>query len=132
VIRALALAALAVIGCGGGSNPSTPTPDLSVKAPDMTAFKSDCGFPGDQGNSLGVGKFCTAQTFVADCGMNSKANLCANLGSDTDFFCTFACSSTGAADQCGENARCACQGGQCGCFPTRCDNGPPPDMSSHD
>ncbi len=130
-MRALLLGALLIGGCGSDAVQPAP-PDLSMRALDMTAFKSDCGFPGDVGNSLGVGKFCTAQTFVADCGKNTKANLCANLGSDTDFFCTFTCSSTGSANQCGENAECACQGGQCGCFPLACDTGPHPDMASHD
>lgn len=113
-MRALLIAFALVAGCT----------DETKNAPDMTIFMSDCGKPGDVGNSLGVGKFCTAGEFVAQCGMNAKANLCANLGDAKNFFCTFQCDGTdaGAADQCGENAICACdsKGRGCGCFPTAC------------
>ena len=94
-------AALALAGCGGDKTTSTPPPDMA-RGPDLA---SACGHPGDVGNSLGVGKFCTT---LSDCTSNTKATLCTTLGSSDEFFCTMLCSSTGAADQCGENARCAC------------------------
>lgn len=97
--------------------------------PDMVfPYHSDCGHPGDTGNSLGVGQFCIHES---DCENNTKANLCTQLGDPDNFFCTFPCSAKGPADQCGENAYCACdsQGRGCGCYPSRCDTGPSPDMS---
>jgi hypothetical protein len=84
-----------------------------------------CGQPCDPGNSLGVGKFCNA----LEC-EGLKAGLCATLGDPAnappdqqEHFCTFPCTSPdagGAADECGENATCECQGGQCGCTPNYC------------
>jgi hypothetical protein len=107
-------------------NTETPPPpaDLSVieTGPDLKDFKSDCGHPGDTGNSLGVGKFCIESS---DCAENTQATLCTTLGDATNFFCTFACSRTGAPDQCGENAICQCSGGGCGCFPNACLDAPP-------
>jgi hypothetical protein len=111
-VALLGLALALVAGCG--DNGATPM--------DMAMFVSACGKPGDQGNSLGVGKFCTG---IADCTDNPKAVLCTTLGdtSRMNFFCTMPCenSDAGGADPCGENARCACSSGGCGCFPTRCD-----------
>jgi hypothetical protein len=114
------LVATMVAGCGGTS-PPPPVADMTLVL-DLT-FTSNCGRPGDTGNSLGVGSFCEKSS---DCSKNSKALLCTTLGDSENFFCTFPCSRTGTPDQCGENARCACTGGGCGCFPTRCD-GPQPD-----
>lgn len=110
-------------GCGSSTSPvDGGGHDQSVKhdlapAHDLF-FNSQCGHPGDTGNSLGVGKFCT---MLSDCSSNTKATLCTTLGSSDEFFCTMLCSSTGPANQCGENARCACDNGQCGCYPTACD-----------
>lgn len=115
-MRALILSTILLAACGSSETSVDAGHDLSA-ARDLS-FQSDCGHPGDVGNSLGVGKFCMT---IADCASNSKATVCTTLGSDTDFFCTMVCSSTGPADQCGENARCACDNGQCGCFPTACD-----------
>ena len=110
------------LACGGASNPRGPS-DLAALPPDMMcvpnpAFKSQCGLPCEQGNSKGVGKFCKA---LSDCFDNNQAALCTQLdpsGSD-QFFCTMKCK---VDADCGEAARCACQGNQCGCFPTRCDD----------
>jgi hypothetical protein len=115
-MRALLLMAAALTWSGCSDETSTPA--------DMTVFQSSCGKPGDVGNSVGVGKFCTAGEFVAQCGMNRVATVCANLGDEHEFFCTAPCDATdaGAPDQCGENAICACDsmGRGCGCFPLSC------------
>ena len=85
----------------------------------MASPNSICGHPGDVGNSIGVGMFCT---MLSDC--TKKASLCTTLGSSNTFFCTRTCdpnSDMGIVAQCGDgNARCACQGGQCGCYPGSC------------
>src|SRR4051812_41297632 len=65
------------------------------------AAASLCGHPGDQGNSLGVGKYCTT---LDQCKTNKKATVCATLGGDpSQQFCTTRCSGPDAgADECGE------------------------------
>ena len=98
---------------------TTPKPDMT-KVHDM-AFFSNCGQPGDPGNSIGVGKFCMA---ISDCNNNGKATLCARLGDPNNYFCTFMCDPAKPAD-CGDGATCSCQGGQCGCTPNHCFGGPP-------
>lgn len=112
-MRALALAVvLALAGCGGGDDTASAPADMA-RGPDLY---SACGHPGDVGNSLGVGKYCTK---LSDCASNPKATLCTILGSSDNFFCTFSCSGP-TSTECGENASCQCQGGQCGCFPDAC------------
>jgi hypothetical protein len=109
--------ALVVAGCGGDDTTSVTVHDMATPGPvhDMASL---CGHPGDTGNSLGVGKYCTS---LGDCTSNTKATLCSILGSDNTYFCTFACSGTAdLSTECGENATCQCQGGQCGCFPNAC------------
>ncbi len=122
----LAFLSLAFLACGHGAAdapadmaaPGTPA-DMAVTA-DLY-FKSACGHPGDKGNSLGVGKFCQR---LSECKDDTnpifKANLCTKIADPNNFFCTFGCKGDGGATQCGEMARCACDNGQCGCFPTAC------------
>src|SRR3954469_19000163 len=117
-----------VAGCGSDSNSGDggTAADLSAvsNGPDMFLL-SRCGHPGDVGNSLGVGKFCTNQG--PDCGGNGKATLCSALfngqtpSADDTYFCSFQCSATDPPDTCGENATCLCNSSnQCACIPTRC------------
>ncbi|MDB4970845.1 MAG: hypothetical protein JWN44_6534 [Myxococcales bacterium] len=108
------LLSVASVGCGGDNTGTGTT------AKDMTLVKdmaSVCGHPGDTGNSLGVGKYCTK---ITDCSGNSGAILCTVLGSDNAYFCTMSCKGADMGNECGENAACVCSGGQCGCFPDRC------------
>ncbi len=104
----------------GGTTDGGGSKDTGVDAVSL----SECGHPGDRGNELGVGKFC--QT-TADCASNTKATLCTTIADNVNFFCTASCRSTGAADQCGTGASCACQNGQCGCHPDSCGGAPPAD-----
>ena len=108
------------VACGGGTTSGSDarvSGDMT-KVRDMT-FVSACGHPGDKGNSLGVGRFCQA---LSDCEGTPHPTLCTILGSSDNFFCTFMCKPGDAGlTECGENARCACEGNQCGCFPTACD-----------
>lgn len=120
-------AALAACGTSSSGNPphpdahtgsSTDAPPPHPDGPPADAFASTCGQPGDQGNELGVGKFC--QT-LNDCNGTPSAPLCSNLGDETTFFCTKFCTSGGSADQCGTAASCTCNSNnQCGCTPNAC------------
>lgn len=111
---------LAVAGCGDDTAAGVDmAPDLSVSLKDM-ALPSQCGHPGDTGNSKGVGLYCT----LADDNCKPPASLCSALGngstpssSDT-YFCTMVCA-PGATD-CGAGASCACQSSQCACVPNSC------------
>lgn len=96
----------------------------SAKKPDakstVDAFFSTCGEPGDMGNELGIGKFCTG---FGDCAMTPAAPLCSIAGDSTTFFCTKTCTSGGPADQCGTATSCTCNTNtppQCGCTPNSC------------
>jgi hypothetical protein len=121
----IALLVLAA-GCGSDSNSGDGgAPDLSAvpSGPDM-ALLSRCGHPGDVGNSLGVGKFCTNQG--PDCGGNGMATSCSALfngqtPAPTDaYFCSFQCLATSPPGFCGENAECLCNTLGCACIPTSC------------
>jgi hypothetical protein len=106
------LAAIVTIAC---SDSTKKTPDAAAT---VDAFSSTCGMPGDTGNDVGVGKFCTS---LADCSGNMAATLCSSFGDPSTHFCTKTCSSTGSAGQCGSNASCACNSSnQCGCTPNNC------------
>lgn len=129
-----------IVGCGGGGGGGTGgngpvTGDLASAGPaDLTSAPSSdlasggtstdmagggsglcCGQPGDKGNELGVGEYCTGFTCTG------MANLCATLGDPKLHFCTMTCTAGG---NCGTGATCQCQGGQCGCFPDSCMNMP--------
>jgi hypothetical protein len=124
--------------CGSSSNNgngdmSGAAADLSATAKMDMALLSRCGHPGDVGNSLGVGKFCTNQG--PDCTGNGMATLCSALvngqtpSADDSYFCSFQCAATSPAGFCGENAACLCNSaGSCACIPTSCippgDGGP--------
>jgi hypothetical protein len=123
----LGLAACGSSGGGTTVDMSTPADLAKVKAPDMTVLISQCGQPGDVGNSIGVGKFCTKQS---DCNTgNLKTNLCSAIGNsggagDTYFCTVFPCHLDGGVAECGENATCECGSGGgmtgCACTPNSC------------
>ena len=99
-----------VAACGSDSK----TADANA----ADAFESTCGKPGDQGNELGIGKFCAS---LSDCSMTQDAPLCSSIGDPTTHFCTKTCQMGGSADQCGTATQCVCNGGgQCGCTPSAC------------
>jgi hypothetical protein len=110
-----------LVACAG-SGEGKPAGHADASPPDATpadAFATSCGKPGDQGNELGVGKFCAT---LNDCSSTPSAGLCSNLGDQTTFFCTRICQQSGAADQCGTGATCTCDpnGAGCGCTPDVC------------
>ena|SRR5688572_7091425 len=109
IIVALALLA----ACGGGGSTAV---DAAVEA---DAFESDCGFPGDEGDELGIGKFCES---LSDCSDTTGAPLCSSFGDPNTHFCTKTCQ-MGSTDQCGASGAnmCTCNANnQCGCTPSVC------------
>jgi hypothetical protein len=107
------------------SGTAAPSADASVTADGGTppdggygdvTIPTSCGMPGDVGNSLGVGMYCTS---VAQCLGNTQATLCATLGNPNMQFCTFLCTQ-GSPTACGTGASCECQSGECGCVPDSC------------
>src|SRR5438067_10216776 len=102
---------LVAASCGSGSNDNGDgggAADLSASAGVDMALLSRCGHPGDVGNSLGVGKFCTNQG--PDCTGNGKAVSCSALfngqtpSANDAYFCSFQCMATDPPGTCGENA----------------------------
>jgi hypothetical protein len=134
--RLVCSALLVVAGCGSSSNDNGDgggAADLaaSTGGADM-ALLSRCGHPGDVGNSVGVGKFCTNQG--PDCTGNGKATMCSALfngqtpSASDAYFCSFQCFMTDPPGTCGENAACLCNASSlCACIPTSCI---PPDGDS--
>jgi hypothetical protein len=108
-----ALAALAlalVFAACGGDDSATVKHDAAVDA-----FESDCGFPGDPGNEMGIGKFCDPDNQCP-----SSAPLCSVIGDDRTHFCTKICQ-MGSTTACGTGAECTCNSSnQCGCTPSAC------------
>ena len=126
------LLTLAVAGCGSSDNNSdgSAAADMAASAgPDMELL-SRCGHPGDVGNNLGVGKFCT--NIGPDCTGNGMSTTCSALfngqtpsSSDT-YFCSFQCTAADPPGTCGDNATCLCNAQNlCACIPLSCV--PPPD-----
>lgn len=112
--------------------------DMAMNKPaDMKIPLSQCGHPGDKGNALGVGKFCTT---IADCqGPGLKTNICSVLGNgstpspDDTYFCTiYPCHVDAGTNACGEDATCVCGSGGgmsgCACTPNSCLGTDKPDM----
>jgi hypothetical protein len=87
---------------------------------------SCCGFPGDRGNELGVGQFCTRDEH---CSGNAEAKVCSSfengLTDHVSFFCTIACDPDVQENVCGTGARCNCEEVGCGCVPIACLENPP-------
>jgi hypothetical protein len=120
-----ALAAVFAAACSSTSS-SKGAADGGDDGDSCTPVDSACGQPCDQGNSLGIGRFCNG---ITDCVGTHVPTLCATLGDPSEHFCTARCNPPDAGpeagaflESCGENAICACQGGQCGCFPTACNH----------
>jgi hypothetical protein len=110
------------IGCSSSSSGGGPTTDAGG-GDECAKIDSACGQPCDPGNNLGIGKFCN---YISDCTGSPIATVCATLGVANEHFCTAVCEPPDADDEagfptnCGDNATCQCQGGQCGCFPNSC------------
>jgi hypothetical protein len=112
-------------GCGEGTSSTDAATDQGAMG-DLTGTLTQCGQPGDTGNSLGVGQYCTIQGPDCPSGGGAHVLLCSALTngstpSPTDtFFCSFTCEATSPPDFCGENAACLCDSRGCACIPTHC------------
>lgn len=114
------LAVLALsFGCSdssSGAQDMTPVGDLTQR--------SCCGYPGDTGNSKGVGRYCTSNTDPACRSSGLPANICSTAEGNPNrptFFCTMACSGDTDTTSCGENAKCTKNSsGLYGCVPQSC------------
>lgn len=106
-MRLALLAILLCAACGG---------DDAAVVPDAN-FVTTCGSPGDEGNELGIGKFCRT---LNDCTDTDDAPLCSNIGDETTWFCTRTCANEDDDAVCGSDTECVCGGGGCGCTPTVC------------
>jgi hypothetical protein len=89
--------------------------------------QSCCGFPGDCGNELGVGKFCVTDE---DCAKNSAATICSSAENPVSedhktFFCTLGCDPNATENVCGSGARCNCEDVGCACAAISCIEHPP-------
>src|SRR5579885_2461981 len=90
VVSLTVTAGVAAAGCSSSSSGSGGTGgdgggnDASSCAP----IDSACGQPCDQGNSLGIGRFCNG---ITDCVGTKVPTLCATLGDPAEHFCTATC-----------------------------------------
>ena len=102
---------IASVGCGAAA-----APDAGPNVP-----AGSCGQPGDTGNELGVGRFCSPGG--RECTTAPQARLCvADLSpGDGQWFCTKLCSSD---MDCGMDAVCIGDSRGRACLPARC--APPP------
>jgi hypothetical protein len=140
-LTASGLGDMAVVGCSSSSSSGVTTPKLdgghdaatemeaSCVAPfDAAAYAdSQCGQPGDKGNSIGVGAFCVTSNDCVNClGSANGVDLCSDLGGPGTYFCTKLCTlpeggADGGDSGCGENATCECGNNPpCGCTPNAC------------
>jgi hypothetical protein len=119
-VAVVGLGCVVAIGCGNGD---TAPQDLGVAdlraIEDMTILVdlrvvSSCGQPGDPGNEVGVGKFCSTQ---AEC---TSGTVCTHAFNEDTYFCTTACAASGIDPSCGSGAYCQCSTGGCGCVPGTC------------
>lgn len=79
-----------------------------------------CGNPGDKGNNLGVGKYCTKGG--GQCSGTQSPYCSADFRSDVPTFCSRPCASD---NDCGTAAKCVGSGLEKGCEPIAC-SAPPP------
>ena len=96
--------------------PAAATPDSGSDSGLMVPAGS-CGQPGDMGNELGVGRFCTPGG--RQCATAPQARICVvDLSpADMQWYCTRLCS---ADSDCGTDAVCIGDARGMGCLPARC------------
>jgi hypothetical protein len=139
LFAAAAASAALVAACSSSSSSGSATDSGAPKgdaSADSGSMTSACGHPGDKGNSLGVGQYCTGEG--ADAGAcPSTAPVCSTIENSSEpadkqtFFCVLPCTACSPAGFCGEGASCVCNTEGCGCIPDTCsalipDAGNPP------
>jgi hypothetical protein len=122
---ALVTASIITPGCGGSSNNKTDaTGSGSGSGSNSCTGGSACGQPCDEGNNLGVGKFCSKGS--GQCGKNTSSFIFCTIDFDStapDAFCTGPC---GSDADCGDDAFCDNDGSGTsnGCVPANCGGTP--------
>ena len=113
---ALLLTSLLSLAACGDDDDVAPARDLGVDAFVMAPAES-CAQPGDVGNDIGIGTFCTPRG--NECRAFPLAGLClaAAAPSERQWFCTRLCERD---DQCGADARCFGDARGMSCVPSRC------------
>lgn len=102
----------------GGSTSSATTGGMGGSGGDPTPAAS-CAKPGDKGNELGVGTYCSPGGH--ECAEFPFAGLClAEVGQD-QWFCTKISCKTDA--ECGTDAVCHMDPQGSGCVPKKCEGG---------
>jgi hypothetical protein len=113
LMRGLAISLMFALACGGSSG---------KPADAACTGGSGCAQPCDEGNNLGVGRYCTKNG--GQCGSNNNAFVFCTVDVDptAEAFCTGPC---GSDAECGQNAFCDGSGGaQRGCVPASCGGSP--------
>ena len=83
----------------------------------ITGGEADgCGAPGDMGNEVGVGLYCTAEG--NECADNGAANFCIAAFSSHNYCTKILCKSD---DECGAGATCVQESAGSACVPDYCD-----------
>lgn len=108
----IVLTTLLLVACGDGSGGVDAGRDAALNVP-----AESCAQPGDVGNDLGIGHFCTPRG--RECADFPMAGLClAQVApDDNQWFCTRTCTSD---DQCGTNAVCDGDSRGRACIPAEC------------
>lgn len=122
-----ALGALLTLQFGACHHEEGPPADMAVPTGDMVPF-SCCGHPGDPGNKLGVGKYCTDTYACQDPGTSAPICSAVFYPEKRTFFCTKQCDAPDAGTRgCGEGATCVKDSSSpaWGCVPTGCLNPDP-------
>ena len=83
---------------------------------DAGGAPSLCGNPRDNGNTAGIGRYCSSSS---DCTVAS-ATICSSIGDPRTHFCTELCSLDGGGIVCSAMASCAVADGVAICVPDRC------------
>lgn len=128
-LRTSSLIALACFGFLSVAVVACTKEEAATDSGDMTV-RSCCGKPGDPGNSLGVGKYCSSAA-GAECRTNTSATICSQLLQDPTrptYFCTQPCVPDAGTNTCGDGAKCTMDKGtqQWGCVPAPCVDTPAP------
>ena len=117
------IVALGLVGCGGGGEKI-----IDAGPPDACTGSTTCSDPCNQGNELGVGRYCTPGH--GECNKNGAVGgfiFCTKdyEPAETVQYCTGPCSKD---SDCGTNAYCSGSGqGGRGCIPATCGGTPSAD-----
>lgn len=105
-------------GGSGGTAPTGGSPPAGGAAEGGGPPAASCIQPGDTGNEIGVGEFCTP--LGGECEDNTDAQLClADVGQDQWMCSRIGCTET---TDCGEGAGCVITGDGSACVPCMCES----------